>query len=210
MKQGPKAYGSIDYIHRYYRGLLKDCRAVFICALVWAANGKPLAEHFHASSVIFFTDGIHKYYMEISHAAKGFRIVELVNVFPYQYLGQNLYKYNDQAYGGIICQGYTKENIRMEDVLYKVLDWWYLMDVVRGRDSFPASCTGLTETMLYNYMADFDKCTNVYGTDRERKLLDKPPYPLAYDTEKIGQAVQKIIMQNVVSDSDSDDDMDEL
>ena len=104
IKKGPKACGSIDYIHRYYSGSLRDCRAVFICALVWAENGKPLSEHFHASSVIFFTDGISKYYMEISHALKGLGIIQLVNIFPYQYLGQNLYKYNQNAYGGIICQ----------------------------------------------------------------------------------------------------------
>jgi hypothetical protein len=231
----PRVYGDVLRIIEN-RDKFKKYKAVYLYALVWSEEGVPISAHYHATSVVVFSDGDNQYYLSISHVAKGESIIEVDNIFPYKHkkiieakkrltrrslqkylneepysLDQRFYQYRPGVYGGIVCQGYPKNpNISVIDVVNKVLDWWYVVDVQRSTETFPGSCTGLTETVLYNFMDGFESCININGTSRERKLLDNEPYPLpmSYDWYKLSRELRiKNIMDNVVSDSD--DDMDE-
>lgn len=234
-RKDPRVYGDVLRIIENEEKF-KDYKAVYLYGLVWAEEGVPMSAHYHATSVVVFSDGDNEYDLAISHVAKGESIIEVDNSFPYKHkkiieakkrltrssgrkylneepysLDPRFYQYTPGVYGGIICQGYPKNrNISVIDVVNKVLDWWYVMDVQRGTETFPGSCTGLAETVLYNFMDGFESCININGTDRERKLLDKEPYPLpmSYEWRDLVRELRiKNIMDNVVSDSD--DDMDE-
>jgi hypothetical protein len=233
-KKDPRVYGDVLKIIENEEKV-KNFRAVYVYGLVWSEEGLPMSGHFHATSVVVFSDGFNMYYMHISHVEKGSAIIELSNNFPYRNkkilkaektltrssrqkhleeesyeLDNRVYQYKPGVYGGIICQGYPKNlSFSIIDVVNTVLDWWYVMDVQRGTETFPGSCTGLTETVLYNFMEGFESCININGTDRERKLLDKEPYPLfmSYNWRNIVRELRlKNIMDTVVSDSDNDMD----
>lgn len=231
----PRVYGDVLRIIENM-DKFKKYKAVYLYGLVWSEEGVPISAHYHATSVVVFSDGDNIYYMNISHVEKGDAIIELDNEFPYKHkkifhegkpmtrssrqkhvdeesysLDPRVYQYRPGFFGGIVCQGHPKNpNISMIDVVNKVLDWWYVVDVQKATETFPGSCTGLTETVLYNFMRGFESCININGTTQERKLLDKEPYPLEANFDwfsKISELRMKGIMDSIVSDSD--DDMDE-
>lgn len=232
----PRVYG--DVLRIIENGdKFRKYKAVYVYGLVWSGPGEPMSAHYHATSVIVFSDGFNIYYMNISHVEKGDAIIELDNEFPYRHkkifdeekkpmtrssrqkyledvsysLDPRVYQYRPGFYGGIVCQGYPKNpDISMIDVVNKVLDWWYVVDVEKATETFPGSCTGLTETVLYNFMRGFESCININASVRERKLLDKEPYPLQIENVWYNK-IKEVRMQNLRDSivSDSDDDMDE-
>lgn len=144
-------------------------------------------------------------YLLISHYNRGQNIVQIFSNFPYVpyeeihkqkfYDKSNFFLYttyeksfdpNDKdmlltdKVGGILCKGKTKTGISIKDICKQILAWWYINDVYKRSTTFPSSCTGLTETMLYLTMKpnEYENCIAVKLTTEGRKLVNSEKYPL--------------------------------
>jgi len=179
------AYGDVFTIStmQYVENFL----ASRIYAFVWTQTDQ-LGEHYHATSVIEFIGYSSEGYfpplfMTISHQEKGSAIVTASEKFPYERIGGTSYYSYDggsMSKGGIVCQGNCRPGIGINDVLHTVLAWWYIVDIKRESESFPGSCTGLTETMLRKFAESkvYESCINIRSTKSDQSRLNKPPYPL--------------------------------
>jgi hypothetical protein len=144
-------------------------------------------------------------YLLISHYNRGQNIVQVFPNFPYIpyeaihkqtfYGRSNFYLYitykekfdpteklilSTDDVGGIICQGKTKTGVNIKDICKQILAWWYINDVYKRSTTFPGSCTGLTETMMYLTMKpeEYQKCIAIKLTTEGRKIVNSETYPL--------------------------------
>lgn len=174
-------YGNIENlmnVSHYYK-------CVYIWGFLWSSS-YDLSEYFHATSVIkIVNDSDQEFYLTISHQDKGQNLISVSEQFPYSLddFGKNIYNYSltfiTREKGGIICKGETT-NVSVQHLVYFVLVWWYMNDYIRQTESFPASCTGLTETMfvLLAKPGVRETCLNFNLTSGDRSRIKKGNYPL--------------------------------
>ena len=148
---------SIMMIRDIFSGIFRDFFTVYIKAFVWSTVITPAGlvdfnQYFHASSVVKITNGRKIWYLSISHQDKGDAIIQTSSYFPFKKIG-NYYLYREnctRTIGKMVTNGKTKQlSVR---VLGKIVyGWWYINDFMGGgiKSQFPASCTGLTETVLF-------------------------------------------------------------
>lgn len=144
-------------------------------------------------------------YLLISHYNRGQNIVQVFPNFPYipyetihkqKFYGKsNFYLYitykekfdptdkfilSTDEVGGILCKGKTKTGISVKDICKQILAWWYINDIYKRSTTFPGSCTGLTETILYLSMKpeEYKNCIAVKITPEGRKIVNSETYPL--------------------------------
>lgn len=186
----------------YYDGTFDNITKQYIYGMVWSdienEKGVDLLEHYHATVVIqcYDDDVDKKFYILISHELKGHNIFSFHYTFPYKRsdkindkhspiidneLKKKYYYYgypNNKVLGGIMCQG--KINKSVYKILYYVMVWWFMNDVQGGatKTRFPASCTGLTETILYKAAPKlYNNCPKFKLDSQSRKMIKAGNYP---------------------------------
>lgn len=181
----------------------KNIKPIEFFAFVWtrSMDSVPdLSNGYHASTIVSCkaTDGQYLF-MHISHQEKGVDLVTIdvdkeatkiagkkIYKFPfvrYMFNNKPFYEYipSQGIYGAIVCKGPVRSGVTVKDIADVALKWWYTVDYMSGfsRSRFPASCTGLTETMISFLSSNPSSCPDIKtGTRYEAKYILNKAEPI--------------------------------